>query len=148
MRTTTSIDSSTREVRPSADRLTLRLRMICAVLAMWVSACCSEPELDTAPMAPVDGPAGPTAKLFVDPGDLPGMDALLVDARSVVAFRAGHLPKAVHAPWTDFVDSPMSGTLTDELTVLEGQLRDLGVAKGLLGDAIDHIDLLMGRAVI
>jgi thiosulfate/3-mercaptopyruvate sulfurtransferase len=62
----------------------------------------------------------------VGPGDLDGLDALLIDARGLVAYHSGHVPGAVHAPWTRFTDGPLSGTVVASAELQE-RLRDIGV---------------------
>jgi len=57
---------------------------------------------------------------------LPG--AVLIDVRGIWAYRGGHLPGAVRAPWDDFVD----GRLTGRLSPVDGivlRLRALGVRQ-------------------
>jgi thiosulfate/3-mercaptopyruvate sulfurtransferase len=117
------------------------MRGLWTVVMMMVAAgvaCCSaqEPvvqaEADAAGAAPTPDAADAAEPLtfFVYAAQLPALQragAVVMDARGVTGYRGGHIPGAVQAPWTDFVDGLLSGKLTDDLQDLQARLRAMGV---------------------
>ncbi len=69
--------------------------------------------------------------LFIHPEDLEGLvnqqGAAVLDARGSVAYVAGHIPGAAHAPWDAFTSGMLSGLLSEDLNGLQQRLRQLGV---------------------
>jgi thiosulfate/3-mercaptopyruvate sulfurtransferase len=68
--------------------------------------------------------------LFVSPDALMEAragGAAILDTRGAVAYRLGHIPGAVHAPWDAFTQGMLSGLLKEDVGELESQLRALGV---------------------
>lgn len=73
--------------------------------------------------------------VFVAPEDCAAyiaQGALVLDARGALAYRAGHVPGAVHAPWRAFVEGERarSGRL-GALASVERALRERGVCDGV-----------------
>lgn len=101
---------------------------LCAFSLLFLCACCGAPELQTDPLPPADTGQGPQVRsLFVGPDELGEMDAVLLDARDVLGYRGGHIPGAVHVPWTDYVDGLLNGRLTDDTAAMQKALREAGV---------------------
>lgn len=113
-----------------APRLRRNSRILAALFTtLWLCACCGGPELLTDPLPPEDAGQGPQVSrpIFVGPEDIAQLDATLLDARDVLAYRAGHIPGAVHASWTAYVDGMLSGKLIDDTPAIQASLRASGV---------------------
>lgn len=115
-------------------------------LVAWIglAACCSsqEPVVEADVENPEPQPAQPEARnikteadaltFFVYPEQIASLQqqgAVVMDARDITGYRTGHIPGAVSAPWTSFVDGLMNGKLTEDTQALQEKLRALGVRQ-------------------